>query len=315
MRKLLYFPVALTLCLLTFSCTRDVYQRPVTINKLEFTNNAGQKYDYQFSRVNHWFLQKIEKLEEEKQTFRIDTTAKKRYRKYNYTLVASLDNLEINNKPGVYYQLYLRPNSGIGKIKGGVQDDMYNELKLFSPEELFLQHEQQYYTDSIVAGPFNRLVPVQELFLPENTATPGLVSIGIDSLNFPKKFNKRQKSNLTNIINNTVVQMQQNFNKSSINKSFKYYQNFNSKAGKEPTDGVVYINVTEDPIANTVTVQFSSPGVELPKYWSTKTTFNRQDFLKGHTYQANQRLRSLTGSYVQAVWRAKVKQAAAKKDD
>ena len=83
------------------SCKKDLYRRPVTIDRIAFTNSAGAKYDEQFQQVNGWFLQKLKSFEEEKQTFRLDTTAKKRYHQYNFTLVASLERLEVNNQPGV----------------------------------------------------------------------------------------------------------------------------------------------------------------------------------------------------------------------
>ncbi|GAB3195099.1 DNA-binding MltR family transcriptional regulator [Pontibacter aydingkolensis] len=227
MKQLIILALGLVICLGLPSCRKELYKRPVTINRLEFTNNAGEKYDYQFNRVNDWFLQKIEKLEQEKHTFRIDTTAKKRYHKHNHTLVASLDNLIVENSPGVYYQLYLRPNSGIGKIKGGVQDDMYNELKLFSPERLFLQHEQQYYTDSIVAGPFKRLIAVNELYEPLNVEQPEVISFSIDSINFSKGFKKRQRESIIRLVNNSIMLMQRDFAGKDPKKSmpFNYYPN------------------------------------------------------------------------------------------
>ena len=308
MKKLLPLLVAVAACLC--ACTRDLYTRPVTIDKLEFTNSAGEKYDYQFSRVNGWFLQKIEALEQEKQTFKIDTTAKKRYRKYNYTLVASLDNLVIEDKPGVYYQLYLRPNSGIGKIKGGVQDDMYNELKLFSPEKIFLQHEQQYYTDSIIAGPFKRLIGVTELYQPLNTDQPGIVNLSIDSINFSKGFKKRQRESIERLINNSVVLMQQSNPTKNPKKgpAFNYYPNYKTKE-KGPASYALNINVTQDPLSNKIKVSINSPGYTPGRWTRTEATFNRLNFLAGHDYEANMGLNMFVRSFVGSMYYDKTRQA------
>ncbi|PRY14981.1 hypothetical protein CLV24_103220 [Pontibacter ummariensis] len=303
-----FYP-SLLLLLGLLSCTPDIYKRPVTIDQLEFSNTAGEKYEEQFQRVNGWFLQKIKGLEEEKQIFRIDTTAKKRYRKYNHTLVASLEPLEISEEPGVYYQLYLRPNSGTGKIKGGVQADMYNELKLFSPEKLFLQHKQQYYTDSIVTGPFNRLVPVQELYAPVNMAEPGIISFSVDRISFPKGFKKRQKESIIRIVNNSIVLMQQRSAGKDPKKAmvFNYYPNYSMKTGKKPSSYAVNLNVTDDPVTDKITVHISSPGYTPDKWQSTEATFNRKDFLAGHDYEANQRLGFLAPGFLSRLYYTKKK--------
>ncbi|MBC5994119.1 hypothetical protein [Pontibacter cellulosilyticus] len=299
MKKLLYFPVMLTLCLFVFSCTRDVYQRPVTIDKMEFTNKAGEKYDAQFNRVNNWFLLKLKELEREKHTFRIDTAAKKRYRKYNHTLVASLENLEVNGNSGVYYQLYLKPNSGIGKIKGDVQDDRYNELKLYSPEQRFLKHGQQYYNDSIVSGPFRRLITVQKFLKPQNTEQPGIISFSIDSINFSKGFGKRQRESITRIINNGIALAQQNSYGKDPKKAmvFNYYPNYSTKQDKKPASFSVNLNVSQDPVTNKVVVKVSSPGYTPDKFTRTEAKFNRADFFAGHDYEANMQLNSLATGF------------------
>ncbi|WP_299818337.1 hypothetical protein [uncultured Pontibacter sp.] len=309
MKKLLYFSALILTGLFAWSCTPDLYQRPVTIDKLTFSNNAGDKYDYQFNRVNGWFLQKIETLGQEKHTFDVDTTARKRYRKYNYTLVASLDKLVIENQPGVYYQLYLRPNSGIGKLRGGVQDDLYNELKLFSPEENFLQHEQDFYTDSIVAGPFKRLITVNELYEPLNVEQPGIISFAIDSINFSKGFKKRQRESIKRLVNNTVVLMQRNNPTKSPNKgpAFNYYPNYEAKEGKVPASYVVNLNVSQDPISNKIKVSINSPGYTPDSWTRTDATFNRIDFLAGHDYEANMRLNMFVRSFIGKVYYAKTK--------
>lgn len=309
MKKLLYFTALLVVCLYASSCTRDLYKRPVTIDTIEFTNNAGDKYGAQFNRVNDWFLQKIAVLEKEKQTFKIDTTAKKRYRKYNHTLVASLDNLVIENQPGVYYQLYLRPNSGTGKIKGGVQDDMYNELKLFSPEKIFLQHEQRYYTDSIIAGPFNRLIGVTELYEPLNIDQPGIINLSIDSINFSKGFTKRQREGIKRLINNSVVLMQQSNPTKNPKKgpAFNYYPNYNTNNEKGPASYALHINVVQDPVSNKIKVSINSPGYTPGKWTRTETTFNRLDFLAGHDYEANMRLNMFVRSFMGSLYYDKTK--------
>ncbi|GHA64803.1 hypothetical protein GCM10007389_16930 [Pontibacter akesuensis] len=271
---------------------------------MEFTNTAGAKYEEQFQRVNNWFVQKIEGLEKEKHTFRIDTTAKKRYRKYNHTLVAKLENLEVNNQPGVYYQLYLRPNSGIGTVKGGVQKDMYNELKLFSPEKVFLQHKQQYYTDSIVIGPFNRLIGVQETYEPVNVEDADLISFSIDSINFDKGFKKRQRESIMRLINNSVVLTQQRYagRTPKTGMVFNYYPNYRSKTAKKEATYALNLNVTQDPASNKVTVRISSPGYTPDEWTSTDRSFNRREFLDGHDYEANMSLNTLATSFISRIY-------------
>ncbi|AKD02798.1 hypothetical protein POKO110462_00750 [Pontibacter korlensis] len=64
MKKLFYVVPVLIIGLC--SCAKDLYNRPVTIDQMEFTNKAGEKYEEQFGRVNGWFLQKVKALEAEK---------------------------------------------------------------------------------------------------------------------------------------------------------------------------------------------------------------------------------------------------------
>ena len=289
------------------SCKKDLYRRPVTIDRVEFTNSAGAIYDEQFQRVNGWFLQKLKSFEEEKQTFRLDTTAKKRYRQYNFTLVASLERLEVNNQPGVFYKLYLRPNSGIDKTKGGVQRDMYNELKLFSPDSFFLRHRQQYYTDSIMAGPFDRLTPVQELYEPAYIDKPGIVSFSVDSINFPKSFKKRQREGIIRLVHNSIVLRQRQHADRDPEEGlvFNYYPNYSSKTGKKPSTYSVNLNVTEDSVSDRITVRISSPGYTPDKWQQTYVSFSRKNYLDGYDYEANQTLGSFAPSFISGLYYSK----------
>lgn len=289
------------------SCKKELYRRPVTIDRLEFTNSAGVKYEDQFQQVNGWFLQKIKSYEEEKQTFRLDTTSKKRYHKYNFTLVASLDTLKVDAQSGVYYQLFLRPNSGIGKTKGDVQQDMYNELKLFSPDKFFLRHRQQFYTDSIVIGPFNRLTPVQEVYEPVYIDKPGIVSFSVDSINFPKSFKKRQREGIIRLVHNSVVLSQHRNANRDPGKGlvFNYYPNYSSKTGRKPSTYSVNLNVTDDPVSNKITVSISSPGYTPDKWQMTDVSFNRKNYLDGYDYEANQRLGYLAPSFISDLYYSK----------
>ncbi|WP_276498418.1 hypothetical protein [Pontibacter litorisediminis] len=306
MKKPSYIALVLLSGLLC-SCAKDLCNRPVTIDRVEFTNKAGEKYDEQFGRVNSWFLQKIKALETEKQTFRIDTVAKKRHHKYNHTLVASLEELEVDDRPGLYYQLYLRPNSGIGKIKGQVQHDIYNELKLYSPERSFLSHGQQFYSDSLVAGPFAKVMRVQELLEPLNVSEPDMPSFSIDSIRFPKSFKKRHREYITKLMNNSIVLMQERNAGSKLKQGmrFNYHPNFKAKEKKVSATYTLNLQVAEDPVANKITVHISSPGYTPERWQSTKASFNRRDFLKGHTYEANHSLRLLAPSFLSSLYYAK----------
>lgn len=213
----------------------------------------------------------------------------------------------VDDQSGLYYQLYLRPNNGIGKIKGNVQHDMYNELKLYSPEKSFLHHEEQFYTDSIVAGPFNRVVPIQEFLEPLNSSQPDMISFSVDSINFPKGFKKRHRKYIIRMVNNTIVLMQER-NAASKNKQgmqFNYYPNFKSKAENVPATYAVNLTVTDDPISNKITVNISNPGYTPERWQSTKSSFNRRDFLDGHTYKANYSLHLLAPSFLGNIYYSK----------
>ncbi|GAB3825087.1 hypothetical protein [Pontibacter rugosus] len=286
--------VLLLLLLGLSSCTKNVYTRPVTIDGVEFTNKAGDKYEAQFQRVNGWFLQRIKALEKKERTFAVDTaTAKKRYHKYNHTLVASLEPFEVGQEPGVYYQLYLKPNSGVGKMKGNVQKDIYNQLKLYSPDKYFLQHGEQYYTDSVVVGPFRSIVPVQEFLKPVNTNQQ--INISIDSINFPDSFKKRQREFLMRLVNNAMVLRQEQIADKNPNTTlvFDYYPNFRAGKDKKATTYAANLNVVDDPASNEIIIKISSPGYTPGKWQATNVVLNRQEFLDGHTYEVNQLLGSL----------------------
>lgn len=306
MKQLIILTLALVFCLGTQSCRRELYKRPVTIDKLEFSNKAGEKYEEQFQKVNRFFVQRIKVYEQEKKSFKLDTTASKRYRKYNHTLVASLDSLEIEGKQGVYYQLYLRPNSGIGKIKGGVQEDKYNELKLYSPEHLFLQHKEQFYTDSIVAGPFSNII-VTNFFLPlENKEEPGILTVSIDSINFGKGFSKRQREGIMRILHNSVILEQRHNAGKDPKKSmvFNYYPNFRNKYDKKPASFVVNLDVSQDPISNRITVKINNTDSTINKFW-TEAKINRLDYMNGHDYEAKSVLDDLLPRYLRMLYRSR----------
>ncbi len=298
-----YYLIAALLLLLS-GCTPQVYQRPVTIDRLEVVNTAGQSYQAQFQRVNGWLLRRIDSLGRHNGTLAFDTLrSPKRYRPYNHTLVASLEQMNIEGKAGVYYQLYLRPNSGTGKLKGGVQQDIYNELKLFSPEHLFLQHTHIFYRDSIVVGPFKRLLPVATLLPAQNSPDSSRVSVSLESITFPKSLKKRQREGLLLLINNSIVRGQAQTNASQAQgiRRFNYYNNVGKGKDRSPATYNIKVAVTEDVGNDRLTVQLHCPGVMLPKWQATSTFFSRRDYLKGYTYQANQHLNSLPANFVQAL--------------
>ena len=307
MKQLLIRVLALVLCLGTQSCRKELYKRPVTIDRFEFTNTAGEKYEERFQKVNTFFVKKIKTFEEEKQSFKIDTTAGKRYRKYNHTLVASLDTLNLNGKAGVYYQLYLRPNSGIGKIKGDVQEDRYNELKLFSPEKNFLQHKEKYYIDSVITGPFKNVIATNRFLQPSNIDEPGIITMSIDSINFEKGFSKRQREGIIRIINNSIVLEQLRTASKDPNKYlvFNYYPNYSSKKDKKPASYTINLNVTQDMLSNKIIVKASSPGYTPDKFTWTESKINRMDYLNGHDYEAKMALRSLAPAFFRSLHRSR----------
>ncbi|WP_439880824.1 hypothetical protein ACSX1A_16920 [Pontibacter sp. MBLB2868] len=307
MKQLLIIALALVLGLGIQSCRNELYKRPVTIDKFEFTNTAGEKYEEQFQKVNKIYVKRIKTFEEEKQAFKIDTTAGKRYRKYNHTLVASLDTLNLNGKAGVYYQLYLRPNSGIGKIKGDVQEDKYNELKLFSPEKLFLQHNEQFYSDSVLTGPLKNVIATTSFLQPSNSDEPGIITMSIDSINFDKGFNKRQREGIIRIINNSIVLEQLRTAGKDPNKYtvFNYYPNYSSKKGKSPAAYTINLNVTQDMLSNKIIVKASSPGYTPDKFTWTESKINRKDYMNGHDYEAKIALRLLAPAFFRSLYHSR----------
>ncbi|WP_347157637.1 hypothetical protein [Pontibacter chitinilyticus] len=283
------------------SCTKDVYKRPITIDQLEFANKAGQVYQQQFQQVNAWYLQKLDSLQAADQRLVIDTTAKKKYHKYNYTLVASLHSLDLNGSLGVYYQLYLQPNSGIGKIKGGVQHDMYNELKLYSPASLFQQHGRRYYQDSVVAGATTGIIPVHVLYKPENMAASGIKNFEIEGINFFKGLKKKQQHSLIRIINNAIVLRQQRLaqEKGSHSKPFNYYAPWLPGAAKTPPTYALTMDVTEDILANKITLKLHyKANIVEPKWLASEIAINRRDFLDGYYYEADNRISGLVNFFV-----------------
>ena len=181
---------------------------------------------------------------------------------------------------------------------------MYNELKLFSPDRFFLRHRQQYYTDSIVAGPFNRLTPVQELYEPVYIDKPGIISFSIDSINFPKSFKKRQREGIVRLVHNSIVLTQRQHADKDPEKYlvFNYYPNHNSKAVKKSSTYSVNLNVTDDPVSNKITVSISSPGYTPDKWQVTDVSFNRKNYLDGYDYEANQALGFLAPSYISRLY-------------
>ncbi|RIJ37620.1 hypothetical protein [Pontibacter oryzae] len=286
--------LSITLC----SCGPNAYKRPLTIDRVEISNSAGANYEAQFRRVNRFYMHRFDSLQQNGQVLVFDTTkVRKKPHRLNYTLVSSLDSLNLNGQPGVYYQLYFRPNNGKGKIKGGVMEDKYNELKLFSPQKSFVQHTELFYRDSLVQGATSNIIPVHELYLPENTPDPQRTSFRIDNIDFYKGLNKKQREGIIRIINNAMVLRQRSQAKAGkpFNFSALWLPGYSKDA---PATFAITVKVAEDVEKNQIRLSMEyNSDVKAPEWLITKATINRRDYLDGYTYQANTDLNSWIRMY------------------
>lgn len=299
MKQLTLLLSILLLSIMLYSCAPNAYKRPLTIDRVEISNTAGAYYEAQFRRVNRFYMHRFDSLRRTKQLFVFDTTnVKKKPHPLNYTLVSSLDSLNLNGQPGVYYQLYFRPNNGKGKTKGGVLEDKYNELKLFSPQKSFMQHTELFYRDSLMQGATSNIMPAHELYLPENTPDPQCTSFRIDNINFYKGLNKKQREGITRIINNALVLRQRSRAKEGkpFNLSAPWLPGYSKDA---PATFAITVNVAEDVEKNQIrlSMEYTSK-VKAPEWLISKATINRRDYLDGHTYQANTDLNSWIRLYI-----------------
>lgn len=281
------------------ACSRKVYQRPFTIDRVEIKNTAGPIYSEQFRRVNNFFLHRFDSLQRSSQLLVFDTTrAGKKPNRLNYTLVSSLDTLNLNGRPGVYHHLYFRPNSGKGYLKSGVLQDRYNELKLFSPTESFLRHTELFYSDSLVSGATSFIIPAHELYLPENPAGAPAVSFRVNEVQFYKGLNKQQRNSILRILNNAIVLRQRRQGTTGNTFAFTagWLPGYNSEA---PADFVLDVAVSESIEKNQITLSIEYTGnAELPGWMPKQTSFNRRDFMDGHLYEANSSLQSFVSNYI-----------------
>lgn len=281
----------LGLVLLALSSCTNYYKRPIVIDRLHYVNEAGEPYEEKFQQVNAWHLQKVNRIQEQYKGFVIDTASRKRHHKMNYTLEALLQPLEVDGKPGLYYNLYLRPNSGIGRLEDGkVMDNMYNELKLYSPETNFFRHGQVYHSDSVIAGALNKIRPVHEWLTPQNTAADGTVAFALDSLIFPRKLNRRQKDSIRRMFNNAFVERQK---ESSASRKFDFYPNFRPNTAYQKADVVILCDVTDSPETNQIRIKLRHNTEKQSMLLSNGITINRQDFLNGHYYEAAYKIREM----------------------
>lgn len=295
----------LLLLLLLVSCSRKVYQRPITIDHVEISNSAGPVYERQFGRVNRFYMQRFDSLQRTNQLLVFDTTRTKRKpHKLNYTLVSSLDTLNLNGLPGVYHQLYFRPNNGKGKTKSGALDDRYIELKLFSPQKSFLQHTEVFYRDSLVSGASSRIIPAHLLYQPDNRAAAEAVSFRVSEISFYKGLNKQQQNSIIRILNNAIVLRQRRQNKSGKGFTFSapWLPNYHSDA---PATFLLTVKVTEDESQNRIRLDIHYQGdAEPPQWLRSEAAINRRDFLDGHLYEANSSLSSWVNSYISNLYYA-----------
>ncbi|QCR23977.1 hypothetical protein [Pontibacter sp. SGAir0037] len=286
-KKFLHAAIFLLVLLPFSSCVKDVYKRPITINKFEFQNQAGAAYEAQFQKINNWQLLKLDSIQKVNKTVFLDAKAGKRQNKLNYTLAASLEKLDSDDKKGLRYQLYLKPNNGIGKMKSGIYENMYVELDLYSPEKKFFEHGFFFYRDSVLVGASSHLLPVQELKEPANADSTSSLSFAIDHISFSKGFTKRQRKCIVRLLNNSFVAKQHHnvVDYYKKGKSFNFYPNFLPKATYTKAIHTFSYEVVDSPDTNQILVRLHYSG-ELPSWFSREISFNRKNFKEGHYYEA-----------------------------
>lgn len=256
MVKYLYLLLSCSVVLSFSSCTRDVYKRPITINRLDFKSNADPKYGAQFHRVNNWQMLLLDSAKTQSEAFVIDTKSKKKFHRLNYTLSASLRDFNSDGKVGVYYQVYMKPNNGTGILKGGGYDNMYVVLELYSPEKNFLEHGFKFYRDTVLTGSSSRLIAVHELAEPKNLGLPDSLHFAVDSLNFLGRLNKKQKNSFRRIINNSFVVNQKGAaaNKKPGGWAFDFFPNYLPKTAYTPTANTLNFDVIDDVATNKIII-------------------------------------------------------------
>ncbi|MCC9165395.1 hypothetical protein [Pontibacter harenae] len=274
------------------SCTRDVYKRPMTVDRIEFKNLAGAEYEEKFQKINEWQMLMLDSVREQNNSFVIDTDLKKKFHKLNYTLEMSLEKMVIEDKPGLYYQLLFTPNSGIGRLKTGQLHNRYVEVKLYSPEENFFMHGPIFYRDSItIAGASRRFMPAHELFAPVNPDVPDRPTVAIDTIHFASVFKKRQKKSLMRIFNNAFVASQTRHR--SNKNTFIFYPNALPKTKYSAATHSFTFDVIDNKAANEFLIKMNYNGPKDPKLLSRQETINREDFLNGHYYEAAAKVRGM----------------------
>jgi hypothetical protein len=279
------------------SCTKDVYQRPLLVNKLVFINKVGPSHEAKFKAINQVYLGYLNSIDAAYGAIVIDTT--KQGDKGAYTFEATLQRKKLNDQFDLNHTIYFRPTGTTGPV-----DRQYGEMIYFTYDSLFFAKSNTGQMHHALMGPAANLMPTTKPLPPQNQALPAIKRFAVDSVTFSPDITKQQRRFFEAVLNNAFVVRQDKTYTFNILKrrDFNFYPNYLQRSNPEPVDYSINFALNPDPATDQMVVKVSYHGkevnVQVPQDMPTELTFPLSAFQQGNYYEANLKLSSLVKTFI-----------------